>query len=227
MNEKIRNIVEGKEALAESDVKDLLREFMIPTTKFRVVKREAELNGIKFPVAFKVCSPKILHKADVGGVRLNVNGEQELREVFREFEEKFPGEDFLVEEMARQGVEIIIGLFRDTAFGLSIMLGIGGVLTELYQDATFRVVPIERYDAELMLSELRGRRLLEGFRNIKTDREAVIRLLLSVSRLGEELEDYIDQMDLNPVIVYEKGLCVVDAKLILRKQPDWKKRVYG
>ncbi len=214
----IRDIAKDRETLAENEVKDLLRKFDITTTKYKVIKWEGDLKGTSFPLVFKVCSSKILHKTEVGGVRLNVANDRELYEVFREFQRKFPGEEFLVEEMAKPGIEIIVGLLRDDNFGLSIMVGQGGVLAELYQDASFRVVPIDRYDAEQMLIELRGRKLLEGFRGIKTDREAVINLLLSVSRLGNELEDYIDQMDLNPVFVYEKGLCVVDAKLILRKQ---------
>jgi acyl-CoA synthetase (NDP forming) len=96
------------------------------------------------------------------------------------------------------------------------MCGIGGIFTELYKDVTFRVVPIERYDAEQMIEELKGKKLLEGFRGIKANKQLVIDLVLKISKLGEELIDHIDQMDLNPVFIYENDLCVVDAKLILK-----------
>jgi acyl-CoA synthetase (NDP forming) len=96
------------------------------------------------------------------------------------------------------------------------MAGIGGIFTELYKDVTFRVVPIERYDAEQMIEEIEGKKLLEGFRNIPANKELVIDLVMKVSKIGEELVSHIDQMDLNPVFVYKNNVCVVDAKLILK-----------
>ncbi len=216
----LKQIAETRAALAENEVKQLLRQYSLATPTYKLVERKEDLKGINLPVALKVCSDKILHKTDVGGVKLNIGNQEELNTIFQEFRKKFPQEKFLAEEMAKPGVEIITGLLRDSTFGLSIMVGIGGILTELYQDATFRVIPINRYDAEQMLTDLKGRKLLEGFRGIKTDREAVINMLLSLSQLGEDLEDYIDQMDLNPVFIYERGLCVVDAKLILRRPPE-------
>ena len=118
--------------------------------------------------------------------------------------------------MEEKGVEIIVGLVQDPTFGLSIMCGIGGIFTELYKDVSFRVVPIDDYDACQMIEELAGKKLLEGFRGIKANKQLVIDLVLKVSKLGEELIDQVDQMDLNPVFVYEKRICVVDAKLILK-----------
>ena len=118
--------------------------------------------------------------------------------------------------MEEKGVEIIIGLVQDLTFGLSIMCGIGGIYTELYKDVTFRVVPIDRYDAEQMIEEIKGKQLLEGFRNIPADKKLVVDLLLKVSKIGQELDENIDQMDLNPIFVYGDDLCVVDAKLILK-----------
>jgi acyl-CoA synthetase (NDP forming) len=218
MNEKIKKLVKRKGPLAENEVKDLLNLYDIPTTKYKVINKENELDkiGLKYPVALKVCSNKILHKTDVGGVKLNIRDEQELRTIFKEFKKKFPKENLLVDQMEEKGVEIIIGLVQDPTFGLSIMCGIGGIYTELYKDVSFRIVPIDRYDAEQMIEEIKGKKLLEGFRNIPANKQLVIDLLLKVSKIGEELIDSIDQMDLNPVFVYEKSLCVVDAKLILK-----------
>ena len=218
MNEKIKKLVKRKGPLTENEVKDLLNLYGIPTTKYKVVNMESELDkiGLKYPVALKVCSNKILHKTDVGGVKLNIRDEQELRKIFKEFKKKFPKESLLVDQMEEKGVEIIIGLVQDPTFGLSIMCGIGGIYTELYKDVSFRVVPIDRYDAEQMIEEIKGKKLLEGFRNIPANKQLVIDLLLKVSKIGAGLIDSIDQMDLNPVFVYDKSLCVVDAKLILK-----------
>jgi acyl-CoA synthetase (NDP forming) len=207
----------SKKALAENEVKDLLKSYGIPTTNYKLIRKEKDLESIKkFPVALKVCSSGILHKTEVGGVKLNIRNKEELLQAFREFRKRFPSEDLLVDEMVEKGAEIIIGLVQDPTFGLSIMCGIGGIFTELYKDVTFRIVPITREDAREMIEELKGKKILEGFRNIKAGKEPVIDLLLKVSKMGEELKERIDQMDLNPVFVYENDLCVVDAKLILK-----------
>ena len=218
MKENIKKLLKRKGSLAENEVKDILNLYSIPTTKYKVITQECELEKIdlKYPVALKVCSNKILHKTDVGGVKLNIRDESELRKIYKEFKKKFPKENHLVDQMDEKGVEIIIGLVQDSTFGLSIMCGIGGIYTELYKDVSFRVIPIDRYDAEQMIEEIKGKKLLEGFRNIPANKQLVIDLLLKVSKLGAELDSRIDQMDLNPVFVYEKSLCVVDAKLILK-----------
>ena len=218
MKQSVKYLLNRKGALAENEVKDLLKAYNIPTTKYEIVRKEEDLKNfnLKFPVALKVCSNKILHKTDVGGVKLNIKDYNELKLEFKKFKKKFPKEDLLVDQMEEKGVEIIIGLVQDPTFGLSIMCGVGGIFTELYKDVTFRVVPIDSYDAIQMVEEIKGKKLLEGFRNIPANKDLVIDLLLKVSNIGEELMDYIDQMDLNPVFVYGKSLCVVDAKLILK-----------
>jgi succinyl-CoA synthetase beta subunit len=218
MKTKVDSLLETKGALAENEVKEVLKKFNIPTTNFSVVRtrQDVEKLNVTFPVALKICSRKVLHKTDVGGVKLNIKDKEELLNTFERFEKKFPGETFLVDEMVESGVEMIIGLVQDPTFGLSIMCGVGGIYTELYQDVAFRVIPIDEYDAREMLDEVKGKKLLEGFRNIKANKELVIELLLNISKLGEKLIDRIDQMDLNPVFIYEESICVVDAKLILK-----------
>ena len=219
MNAAVKKLLVNRTgAFAENEVKDLLRAYGIPTTTYQVVQTEKDLNKLttRFPVALKVCSPNILHKTDVGGVRLYIQNIEELKKTFKEFRKRFPTENLLVDQMEEKGVEIIVGLVQDPTFGLSIMCGIGGIFTELYKDVSFRVVPIDDYDARQMIEELAGKKLLEGFRGIKASKQLVIDLVLNVSKLGEELIDHVDQMDLNPVFVYEKRICVVDAKLILK-----------
>ena len=214
----MQDILNRKGALAENEVKDFLKSYGINTTKFKVVNQESDLGdlNLSFPVALKVCSSKILHKTDVGGVKLGIKDISELKKTFKDFKKRFPNENLLVDQMEEKGVEIIVGLVQDPTFGLTIMCGVGGIYTELYQDVSFRVVPIEKYDAEQMIEEIKGKKLLEGFRNIPANKKLVIDLLLKVSKLAEKLEDRIDQMDLNPVFVYKNSYCVVDAKLILK-----------
>ena len=213
-----KELIKRKGPLAENEVKDLLKSFGVKTTKYKLVKKLEDLEklNLKFPVALKVCSNKILHKTDIGGVKLDIKNLEDLRKDFKEFREKFPKENILVDQMAEKGVEIIIGLLKDPTFGLSIMFGIGGIFTELYKDVTFRVVPIVRYDAEQMIEEIKGKKLLEGFRNIHANKKLVIDLIMKVSKIGKEFMSHIDQMDLNPIFVYADDYCVVDAKLILK-----------
>jgi len=208
---------EGRKSLAENEVKELLRESGIPTTDFQVVKKFEEIDQkkLKFPVVLKVCSPTILHKTDVGGVVLDISKDQ-LEEEFSKMMQKFPNELLLVESHQDRRVEVIVGLINDPTFGLTIMFGLGGIYTEVYKDVTFRVVPIKKEDAEEMLREIKAAPILEGFRKIKVDRDAIVALLMKVSALGEKYMDRISEMDLNPVFVKEKGVVVVDAKLLLR-----------
>jgi len=208
---------EGRKALAENEVKMLLRESGIPTTDFQVVDSYADIEQkkLKFPVVMKVCSPTILHKTDVGGVVLDIQKDQ-LEDEFSKMRKKFEKEPILVESMQDRRVEVIVGLINDPTFGLTIMFGLGGIYTEVYKDVTFRVVPIKKQDAEEMLSEIKAAPILEGFRKIKVDREALLNLLLKVSSLGVKHMDHLDQMDLNPVFVKAKGVVVVDAKMLLK-----------
>ena len=218
MKKNLKELLTRKGPLAENEVKDLLKAYGVRTTNYKLVNKPEDLENLdlKFPVALKVCSSKILHKTDVGGVKLGIQNMDELKKRFKEFRKKFPKENLLVDQMEEKGVEIIVGLVQDPTFGLSIMCGIGGIFTELYKDVTFRVVPIDRYDAEQMIEEIKGKKLLEGFRNIPANKELVVDLLIKVSKIGQELDKHIDQLDLNPVFVYGDDLCVVDAKLILK-----------
>jgi len=215
----IFEIAKERNALAEHEVKTLLKNYGIPVPNFAVIESEGEIESLnlKFPVVVKASSPKILHKTDIGAVRLNIKDKDELKAVVREFKEKFPDAKILVEEMENKNVEVIVGVINDATFGPAIMFGLGGIFVEVLRDVTFRVIPITREDAEEMLSEIKGRKLLEGFRGIKVDKEAIIKILLRVSELAQKLEPVIDQLDLNPIFVKEEGAVVVDAKMLLKK----------
>ncbi len=198
----------------EFEAKNLLKKYGIAVPNGVLVRDLNELEGLKlkYPLVAKVSSEKILHKTDVGGVILGIQNEEELRDAVRELMEKFH-EPVLVEEMLKGGVEVIVGVTKDPTFGHAIMFGLGGIFTEVFRDVTFRVIPISRKDAELMLEDIKGKKLLEGYRGIKVSRDAIVDLLLKVSKLVEENPD-IGGMDLNPVFVRENDCVVLDAKII-------------
>lgn len=213
-----RVIKEGRKHLAENEVKELITAFDIPSTEFQYFTDLDDVNfeKLRFPAVLKVCSPRVMHKTDVGGVALDIASEEEFKSKFKSFKKKFPEYGFLAEPMYTGRVEIIVGLANDPSFGLTIMFGLGGIYTEVYKDVTFRIIPITRQDAEEMLTEIEAAPILEGYRKIKVDRKGILELLLKVSELGVRLQNHLDQMDLNPVFVTGEGVRVVDAKMILK-----------
>ena len=198
----------------EYQAKMLLKEYGINVPRGVLIENVEDIKdiGLNYPLVAKVASDKILHKTDVGGVILNIKGEEELKGAVEKILSRFK-EPVLVEEMLQGGIEIIVGVTKDPAFGHAIMFGLGGIFTEVFKDVTFRVIPIKRRDAELMLEEIKGRKILEGYRGIKVNRNAIVDLLLKVSKFIEDNPD-IEGMDLNPVLAMEKECVVLDAKII-------------
>ena len=203
--------------MAEHQLKALLAELGIKVPPSLVVEPDAPPPSrlpFGFPVAVKVSSTAILHKTELGAVRLGVADPGQLAEAVSDLRARFPGEPLLVEAMERPGVEAIVGFFRDPVFGLCVMVGVGGIYAELYQDVAFRRLPVTESDVHDMLDELRGRALFEGFRGRRVSRDALVKLVLAASRWAAENADRIGQMDLNPVFVREDDAVVVDAKLM-------------
>jgi acetate---CoA ligase (ADP-forming) len=170
----------------------------------------------------KIVSPNILHKSDARGVQVNLHAEKEIRtaysEIIKNAKEYNPNADIrgvLVSPMANAGTEVIIGTKIDDQFGPVIMFGIGGIMVEVLKDVAFRVLPISYNSAKKMIREIRSYPLLKGLRGKPpADERALRRLLLTCSEIIESYEE-IREMDLNPVIVHEKGICIVDARIIL------------
>jgi acyl-CoA synthetase (NDP forming) len=203
---------------APDKVLALVQRYGIATAEYTVVERQQDLFriSIPFPVALKVCSPAVLHKTEVGGVVLDIRNRTALRREYEKLRRRFSSEPLLVQKMEEGGLEMIAGLIRDETFGPCIMLGLGGIFAEALNDVVFRNLPITAADADNMMQELKASMVLQEFRGRSVDRQAIIDLLLNLSRLGTDLGERLDQLDLNPVIVRERGLCVVDAKLVLR-----------
>ncbi|HEY3172964.1 MAG TPA: acetate--CoA ligase family protein [Thermoanaerobaculia bacterium] len=183
----------------------------------------AAAREIGYPVAVKMNSLDVTHKSDVGGVILNVKDETGVRKAFRDLVgivRRLGAREggVLVSAMARSGHEIIVGVTRDLQFGHAVMFGMGGTLVEVLRDVSFRIVPFSEKDAAEMIDETRGAKLLEGVRGGRSaDVAALRRLLVDVSALVARHGE-IEEMDLNPVIVHEKGLTVVDARVVLPAQ---------
>ncbi|ADD08129.1 acetate--CoA ligase family protein [Candidatus Aciduliprofundum boonei] len=198
----------------EYEAKLLLKDYGIKVPEGALINdlREIYNLDLNYPVVAKVASEKILHKSDVGGVILNIKNKEELKEKVKILMEKFSS-PVLVEEMLSGGLEVIVGVTKDPTFGHAIMFGLGGIFTEVFKDVTFRVIPISRLDAELMLNEIKGRKILEGYRGVRVSKEAIIELLLKVSKFVEENAD-VEGMDLNPVLARENDCVVLDAKII-------------
>ena len=176
-------------------------------------------------VAVKIVSPDILHKSDAGGVRIKLGSEKEIRSAYREILENSKKYDakadirgVLVSPMADEGVEVIIGTKIDDQFGPVIMYGLGGIMVEILKDVAFRVLPITPTDARKMTEETKSFPILDGIRGTPAlDKKALRKLLMLCSDIVESYPQ-IDEMDLNPVIVHEKGVSIVDARIILKSQ---------
>ncbi len=218
MNSELAEMIKGRKALAEHEVKDILDMYGFKTPPRVVLSPSEDLGDFKldFPVVLKASSPEILHKTDIGAIKTGIKDMKELKTELKAMREKFPDAHMLIEEMVKPGVEAIIGVIDDKTFGLAVMVGLGGIYTEVYKDVSFRIVPITEDDADEMLKDLKGRKIFEGFRGIKTDRKSLIRTLVKVSELAKDLEGHLSQMDLNPVFVREKDTIVVDAKMVLK-----------
>ncbi|HEC82713.1 MAG TPA: acetyl-CoA synthetase [Thermoplasmatales archaeon] len=200
--------------LPEHETKKLLLRYGVPTSNFRVLEniREIENLEMKYPVVLKVSSEKIFHKTDVGAIILDIKNKEELILSYKKFKEKFPEETLIVEEMEKKGIEFISGVINDNAFGKCIMVGMGGIFTEIYKDISFRMLPVTEKEIYDMLHDLKVSKIFHGYR-IKVDLKALIDILIKVSRIAEDIE--IKQLDLNPIFLYERGAKVIDAKAVI------------
>jgi acyl-CoA synthetase (NDP forming) len=217
-------------ALDELAGKRLLASFGISVPKSVIVQdgdtAAAACGNLKPPLVLKVVSPDILHKSDVGGVKVGLESAADVGDAVRAMMKRPAIENtridgFLLEEMAPAGVEVVVGGLRDPQFGPLVMVGLGGVFVEVLADVAFRICPITRLDAEEMLDELKGAALLRGARGRKpVSREAVLDVLLKVGGENGLLMTHgedIAEADINPLIVSEQGAVAVDARFVLTR----------
>jgi acetyl-CoA synthetase (ADP-forming) len=217
---------ENRNTLLENEAKTILTEYSIPVTKSNLAKNETEAtehaDRIGYPIVLKIVSPDIIHKSDAGGVLINLKTTAEVDNAYKKIIEnvkKYKADakilGVLVQEMAPQSTEVIVGAINDPQFGQTVMFGLGGIFVELLKDVNFRIAPLTAEEAKEMIAQLKAFPLLNGYRNTPpVDLDALIRIICNVSRLVMEQPE-IKELDLNPIMAYPKGAKVVDVRIIL------------
>ena len=232
---KIKSIFEDSfknntKVITEETAKGVLSEYDISVPEFALVKdvdsAVTEARRLGFPLVAKIVSPQILHKTDVGGVKIGLKDEESVKNAFNDMYDRlskdYDVKGVLLEKMVPKGVEMIVGLQNDPQFGPVMMVGLGGIFTELFKDVSFRVLPLTKEDALEMIEELQGKMLLKGYRGSEPiNMEVLTNALLNIGKLGYDISPYYDSIDFNPVIVYPDSYYVADAKIILSEHPRY------
>ena len=215
--------------ITEETAKSILKSYGIKVPGYALVNSADQAakaaKKLGFPLVMKVVSPQILHKTDVGGVKVGLDNVNDVKKTFNDMYKRLSKKKgvqlkgILLEKMVPKGTELIVGLQNDPQFGPVIMVGIGGVLTEVFRDVAFRMLPITTSDAKSMLDELKGSKMLKGFRGSEPiDINMLSKALVQIGKLGVDNASHFDSIDFNPIVVYPKSYAVVDAKIILRKE---------
>jgi acyl-CoA synthetase (NDP forming) len=213
---KLLTEVKAKELLAAQGVP------VVPTLLARSPSQAVRLaKRLGLPVALKIVSPDVIHKSDVGGVRLHLNRLSQVSKAYgdilatvRSHRPTAVIDGVSVQAMAKPGIEVVVGLSHDRTFGPVIMFGLGGIFVEALQDVAFRVVPLQPRDARTMIQEIHGFAILQGARGAPAvDLGALEELLLTLSTIAEQHPE-IQEIDLNPVVAYPTGALAVDARVV-------------
>ena len=217
---------EGRTYLNEIESKDILDSIGVENANavLATSKTEAQAAGKKmgYPVVLKVVSQDIVHKSDVGGVELNLGSSTGVGKAYDQImasvkkkEPKAKVEGVAVQKMADPGVEVIVGMSKDSTFGPVIMFGLGGIMVEVMKDVSFRIVPLLRRDAREMIKEIKGYPLLNGYRGSEpVDTRKLEDIILKVSSFANKNPE-VKELDLNPIYAYGNGAIAVDARIIL------------
>jgi acyl-CoA synthetase (NDP forming) len=217
---------EGHRILTEFESKAILRAYGIPTTVVKLATSPEMAatfaSEIGFPVVLKIVSHDITHKTEVEGVRLNLKNAAEVKKAYNEIVENVRRHKpnagivgLLVQKMAPQGREIIIGVSKDPQFGPIIMFGLGGIFVEVLKDVSFRLIPISEKEAASMIEDVKGYQVLKGIRGAApADIDSLTEAIRKTSEIIVDNPE-IAELEMNPLFVYEKGLIVVDARIII------------
>ncbi len=216
--------------ITEDVSKSILKSYGVKVPPYALAKTSAEAvkasKKIGFPLVMKIVSPQILHKTDAGGVKVGIDNVKDVKKTFDEiirnvkkYDKKAELKGVLLEKMVPKGVEMIVGLQVDPQFGPVIMAGLGGVMTEVFKDVAWRMLPITTADAKSMIEELKSSKLFKGFRGSPPiDLNMLAKALVQIGKIGVDNASYVNSIDFNPIVVYPKSYFVVDAKIILAKQ---------
>lgn len=222
MENKLKNwfeSLEDKKLPDEFDAKQLVSLYSIKVPKGIRLGPEDDFNAdeIDPPYVLKVCSSHILHKTELQGVVLN-NDNENICANFAMMQQRFPHEKILVENQSTyMGPEFIIGIIKDPALGHAVMVGAGGVLTELYKDTSFRLAPCSVIEATDMIDELVLSPVFENFRGMTLDKEKLAITISQVARLAHDLGDRLSQLDINPIVFSDGEWIALDVKVVLEQ----------
>jgi acyl-CoA synthetase (NDP forming) len=217
---------EKRTVLTEIEAKQILSQAGISCTETKLATSKenavAVAEQMGYPVVLKISSVDISHKSDAGGVKVNLKSKADVEKAYDDImascTSAFPKaniEGVSVQGMAKPGTEVIMGMTKDASFGPVIMFGLGGVLVEVIKDVAFRIVPIEKADAEAMVNEIQGKKLLDGYRgNDPADIPFLQDMLVKLSDFVDKTPE-LKEIDMNPVFAHKKGAVVVDARIIL------------
>lgn len=217
---------EGRTLLNEVEAKSILRDAGVATTAATLAttrdEAKTQASAMGFPVVLKVVSPDIAHKSDVGGVKLNLTDAEAVGQAFDEImanskkaEPNARIKGVSVQQMAKQGTEVIVGMTTDPQFGPVLMFGLGGIMVEVLKDVSFRLVPVTDRDAGQMIDEIKGRPILGGVRGQPpADLAALKSTIVKVSEFVEKHPE-VRELDLNPVFAYPDGALAVDARIVV------------
>jgi len=221
----------GRTALSEYESKKLLAQYSIPVTREILVERReslmAAIEEIGYPIVLKGCSPEIAHKTEKDLIRVDIRNGDEALAAFKEIISgmKGSGNSVLVQEMVRGKRELVAGLTRDPQFGPCVMFGLGGIFTEVLNDVSFRVAPLEEFDALEMMREIRGHKILGAVRGMEpVDMTMLAGILIAIGKIGME-NGKIAEIDINPLIITGNKAVAVDALIVL-ENPGSKKRLF-
>jgi acetyltransferase len=195
-------------------------EFSLADSPSHAVKLAQEQG---FPIALKISSPDILHKSDVGGVHLDLNSAEAVEKAYdallssvKQSSPEAQVDGILVSKMAPSGLEVIVGMNRDPQFGPVILFGLGGIMVEIFQDVSLRLLPLTKEEALNMIREIKGYRLISGYRGRPAvDEQALADCLLTIARISEDYPEIVE-IDLNPVFAYSDGILVADVRMIVK-----------
>lgn len=215
----------GRKVLTLEESRTVLESYKIPFAKCRMVKSVEEAANVAkkivYPIVLKIVSKDIIHKTDIGGRIVDIKNESELQTAYKQIISnvkkhlhKARIDGMLVQSMVKDGQEMIIGGKKDEQFGQTILFGMGGLFTEIYEDTSLRVLPISRKDAEEMIKEIKGYKILKGYRGKVYDTTALVEILLKTAKLLEE-NQMIKELDINPVMILRKGVWAVDARIVV------------
>jgi acetyltransferase len=225
---------EGRLSIGDAEAREILKAYGLAIPHSEIAETPSDAieiaNKLGYPVVLKIASPDILHKTDIGGVRVGLQNDEQLKDAYelmvyraRRYLPEARIWGCLVQEMVPSGnLEVLVGMNRDPQFGSLVTFGLGGIYVETLKDVTFRIAPFSKLEAQAMLNEIRSKALLDGVRgNPAVDKSAIVDTLLRIGQLVQDFPEILE-LDINPLIVFAKGqgAIAIDMRLVLAKEKE-------